>query len=98
MPAEKPAVAAEPGPSPGEISVHASWNGATEVASWGVLAGPSPDRMRTLGLASRSGFETSVAARTDGPYVGVEALDRRGRTLARSPAVRPGERASPPSS
>jgi Arylsulfotransferase (ASST) len=98
MPAEDPAVAAEPGPSPGEISVHASWNGATEVASWGVLAGPSPDRMRTLGLASRSGFETSVAARTDEPYVGVEALDRRGRTLGRSAAVRPGERAFPSSS
>ena len=98
VPAEGPAVAAEPGPSPGEISVHASWNGATEVASWGILVGPSPDRMRTLGLASRSGFETSVAARTVGPYVGVEALDRRGRTLGRSAAVRPGERSSPSSS
>ncbi|HKH11147.1 MAG TPA: arylsulfotransferase family protein [Rubrobacter sp.] len=98
VPAEGPAVAAEPGPSPGEISVHASWNGATEVASWGILVGPSPDRMRTLGLASRSGFETSVAARTVGPYVGVEALDRRGRTLGRSAAVRPGERSFPSSS
>jgi hypothetical protein len=94
-PAEEPAVAAEPGPSPAEISVHASWNGATEVASWEVLGGPSPDRMRTLGVASRSGFETTVAARTDGPYVGVRALDRRGRTLGRSAAVRPGERSFP---
>ncbi len=94
-PAEEPAVAAEPGPSPGEISVHASWNGATEVASWEVLGGPSPDRMRTLGVASRSGFETPVAARTDAPYVGVRALDRRGRTLGRSAAVRPGERSFP---
>jgi hypothetical protein len=94
-PGDEPAVAAEPGPSPGEISVHASWNGATEVASWGILAGPAPDRMKTLGLVPRNGFETSMAARTDGPYVGVEAVDRRGRTLGRSAAVRPGEQASP---
>ena len=94
-PVDDPAVAAEPGPSPGEISVHASWNGATEVASWGILAGPSPDRMKTLGLVPRNGFETSMAARTDAPYVGVEAVDSRGRTLGRSAAVRPGERAAP---
>jgi hypothetical protein len=54
--------------------------------------------MKTLGLTPRSGFETSVAARTDEPYVGVEALDRRGRTLGRSAAIRPGERAFPSSS
>ena len=97
-PGDEPAVAAEPGPSPGEISVHASWNGATEVASWGILAGPAPDRLRTLGSVPRTGFETSMAARTDGPYVGVKALDRRGRTLGRSAAIRPGERASQSSS
>jgi len=97
-PGDEPAVAAEPGPSPGEISVHASWNGATEVASWGILAGPDLDRMRTLGVVPWNGFETSAAARTDEPYVGVEALDRRGRTLGRSAAIRPGEMASPSSS
>jgi len=84
-------VAAEPGPTPAEITVHASWNGATEVASWEVLAGPAPDRLRTLGLVSRNGFETSAAARTDEPYVGVKAVDRRGR----SAAIRPGERVRP---
>jgi hypothetical protein len=96
-PAEEPAVAAEPGPSPGEISVHASWNGATEVVSWEVLAGPSPDRMRTLGVASRTGFETSVAARTEDRYVRVRALDRRGGTLGSSPVVRTGELSHPSS-
>ncbi len=96
-PAEGPAVAAESGPSPGEISVHASWNGATEVASWEVLAGPTPDRMGTLGVAPRSGFETSVAARTEGPYVAVNALDGRGGTLGRSATVRPGKLSYPPS-
>ena len=93
--AEKPSVAAEPGPSPGEISVHASWNGATEVASWEVLAGPAPDRLRSLGLGPRSGFETSLAARTEGPYVAVRALDRRGGLLGSSATVRPGQLSRP---
>ena len=95
MPADAPSVAAEPGPNPGEISVHASWNGATEISSWGILAGPSPDRLKSLGRVSRSGFETPMAARTDEPYVGVEAIDRRGQVLGRSAAIRPGERSYP---
>ena len=94
-PGGDPAVAVEPGPSPGEISVHASWNGATEVASWGVLAGPSPDRLRSLGYVPRDGFETTMVARTDEPYVGAEAFDHSGLTLGRSAAVRPGERSVP---
>ena len=53
--------------------------------------------MRTQGVVPRDGFETSAAVLTDGPYVGVQALDRSGRTLGRSAAVRPGE-LSPPSS
>jgi hypothetical protein len=69
---------------PSEVSVYASWNGATEVASWGILAGPAPDRLKTVGFVPRDGFETAAAARTDEPYVGVEAVDRRGRLLSRS--------------
>jgi hypothetical protein len=48
-----------------------------------------------VGFVPRDGFETAAAARTDEPYVGVEAVDRRGRPLGRSEAVRPGERATP---
>ena len=53
--------------------------------------------MRTLGVAPRSGFETSAAARTEGPYVAVNALDGRGGTLGRSATVRPGKLSYPPS-
>ena len=94
-PGDRPAVAVEPGPSPNEVSVYASWNGATEIASWSILAGPAPDRLKTACFVPRDGFETAAAARTDEPYVGVEAVDRRGRPLGRSEAVRPGERATP---
>lgn len=89
-PEDWPAVAAEAGPGQGEISVHASWNGATEVAAWAVFAGPAPDRLDRLGSVSRTGFETPMAVRTDGPYVRVEALDHRGRALGRSRVIRPG--------
>jgi hypothetical protein len=91
-PDDDPAVAADPGPKAGEVSIHASWNGATEVAAWSILAGPAPESLRSLGVVPRDGFETAVAARTDEPYVGVEAVDRHGRALGRSPAIRPGER------
>ena len=94
-PVERPAVAVEPGPSSNEVSVYASWNGATEVASWGILAGPSPRRLKNVGFVPRDGFETAAAARTDEPYLGVQAVDRRGRSLGRSEAVRPGWRSAP---
>jgi hypothetical protein len=97
-PKDVPAVAADPGPAPGEVTLYASWNGATEVATWGALAGPAPDRLKSLGSVPRSGFETAAVARTEGTYVGVEAIDRRGRTIGRSAAVRPGERAAGPAS
>ena len=95
-PTERPSVAAEAGPESGEVSVYASWNGATDVAAWKVLAGPSPDRLEALGSVPRDGFETAMAARTEEPFVGVEAVDRHNRTLGRSVAIRRGMRSVPP--
>ena len=87
-PDEDPAVAAEPGPDDDEITVYASWNGATEVAEWEAMAGPSPDRLQPAGSAPREGFETAFTARTEGPYVAARARDRSGRVLGTSKAVR----------
>jgi hypothetical protein len=88
-PSDDPAVAAEPGPD-GEVTLYASWNGATEVATWQVLAGADPDRLRTVGSVARAGFETTIAVRTAEPYVGVRARDRSGRALGTSRAIKPG--------
>src|SRR5207249_3042445 len=41
QPTDQPAAAARPGPAGGSV-VYASWNGATQVATWTVLAGASP--------------------------------------------------------
>ncbi|HEV3048641.1 MAG TPA: arylsulfotransferase family protein [Solirubrobacteraceae bacterium] len=74
----------------GATTVYASWNGATEVASWRVLAGSSPAALRPAASAPRSGFETAiaVAGAPAGAYVAVQALDAAGTVLASSRAVR----------
>ena len=88
-PVDDPAVAAEPGPASDELTVYASWNGATEFASWQALAGPGPDRLKPVGpAADRDGFETAITVRTTERYVGVQARDGSGRVLGASEAVR----------
>jgi hypothetical protein len=89
QPDDDPAVAAEPGPAPDEVTVYASWNGATEVASWQALAGPGPGRLKPIGpVTDREGFETSFTVRTTGSYVGVQARDGSGGVLGASKAVK----------
>ncbi len=67
-------------------TVYASWNGATQVASWRVLAGGSPATMRPLMTVPRSGFETAIALPpgTAGPVLAVQALDAAGGVLGSS--------------
>jgi hypothetical protein len=72
-----------------EVTLYASWNGATEVESWEALAGPHPDQLEPLGSVPRNGFETAIAARTEEPHVAVRARDSSGRILGMSSAIRP---------
>jgi hypothetical protein len=85
-PAEAPALAARP--RPGGATVHASWNGATGVASWAVLAGPSATSLAPVSSAPRAGFETAIAVPSRGPYFAIEPRDAAGSSLARSAPVR----------
>ncbi len=68
-------------------TVYASWNGATAVGSWQVLAGPSASALAPVATAGRNGFETSIAVASGGPYFAVRALDASGNTLGTSPTV-----------
>ena len=88
-PDDDPAVAVEPGPD-GEVRVYASWNGATEVATWEVLAGPGPERLTPVGSVARDGFETAIAVRNTEPYLSVRAVDGSGRVLGTARAIKPG--------
>jgi hypothetical protein len=87
-PVHRPSFAFQPIASGGGM-VYASWNGATLVDAWRVLAGPSPAGLSTVALSARSGFEASIAvpASTVGPYVAVQALDSAGRVLGASQAA-----------
>jgi len=85
-PTDNPAIAAKPGAGD-KVTVYASWNGATEVESWQVLAGPAADRLEPIGSAPRKGFETTITVSTKEPYVGLRAKDGSGRVLGSSDAV-----------
>lgn len=83
-----PAIAAESG-SKDEVTVYASWNGATEVATWQVLAGTGPKKLEPVGSVPRKGFETVITVKTTEPYVGLEARDGSGEVLGTTRAIKP---------
>jgi hypothetical protein len=65
-----------------------SWNGATEVATWAVLAGRNPSTLAAAGSQPRAGFETVISVNSEGPYFAVTAHDASGRQLGRSATVK----------
>ena len=86
-PSDSPTVTGVEG-SEDRVTVYASWNGATEVERWEVLAGSGPDELWPLGSAPKKGFETEISFTTDEDYVAVGALDRSGRRMGISNVVR----------
>ena len=80
-PHSKPAVSVE-----GD-TLYVSWNGATEVRSWQLLGGPDKKKLKPLLAVPKTGFEAAIPVPEDVPWVAVRALDRLGRSLARSAAV-----------
>jgi hypothetical protein len=71
------------------VTVYASWNGATEVARWRVLAGPTAGALAPVATGPRRGFETALTVGSREPFVAVQALDARGEVLGTSHALRP---------
>jgi hypothetical protein len=69
-------------------AVAASWNGATGVVSWQVLAGATPTTLAAVGApVANAGFETTITAATAAPYIAVQALGKGDRALATSAPV-----------
>ena len=68
-------------PGPGTVRATVSWNGATEVAKWVVLAGPDGAHLKPIASSPRTGFETTITAQTNEPVVNVRALDKNGKVL-----------------
>ena len=83
LPLAKPAGAARS--AGGATTVYASWNGATKLASWRVLAVTGSNRLRAVARAPKSGFETAIPVPAGYQSFELEALDTGGRVLASSP-------------
>ncbi len=88
QPTSAPSVVAAPG-SGGTIAVSVSWNGATQVASWRVLAGASSGALAPVATAAKTAaFQSTIAAPSAGPYVAVQALDAAGAVIGTSATVK----------
>ena len=72
----------------GRSTVYASWNGATAVARWRVLAGAQASSLSPVTTIASQGFETRATIPAAN-YVAVQPLDASGQVLGGSPAVRP---------
>ncbi len=81
-PAEAPAIAVAG--AGGETIVYASWNGATDVHRWQLLAGDASGSLRPVASVRAVGFETTLPAPLVGPRVAVRALDVAGAPLGQS--------------
>jgi hypothetical protein len=86
-PAEAPAVAVDRNGS--SVIVYASWNGATEVTRWEVLAGgaASGSVERQVAASPRTGFETIIEVKglaSGDSNLAVRALDATGAVLGAS--------------
>ena len=68
----------------GASTVYVSWNGATQVASWRVLAGPGDARLAVVASAPKSGFETAIRVPGTPASFQVQALDASGRVIGTS--------------
>ena len=84
-PLQPPAIAVRRSSTAGRDVVHASWNGATRVASWQVLASPSASGpFVNQGSPARwTNFETRIKT-PSARYFEVEALNSQGHILGTS--------------
>ncbi len=83
-PASPPAVLANLNDTGEETIVHASWNGATEVRSWRVLAGVHAGSLGAQTTVVANAFESSAILPKKYAYVAVQALGAAGQVLGTS--------------
>jgi EmrB/QacA subfamily drug resistance transporter len=65
-------------------TVYASWNGATQVSSWRVLAGPNDHDLSVVGGGHKTGFETPMSVKDNFPVFEVQALNSKGQVIGTS--------------
>jgi hypothetical protein len=70
-------------------AAYASWNGATDVARWQVLAGTAAGRLKLVQTVAKNGFETPIRLKKSAAFYAVKAIGRDGKVLGTSEAVAP---------
>ncbi len=68
-------------------TVYVSWNGATQLAGWRLLAGPSAGQLKVIATRPKLNFETAISVPGSYQVFKVEALDSKGRVIGTSRAV-----------
>jgi hypothetical protein len=77
-----------PGSATGEFVAFASWNGATNVASWQVEVGTSPSSLASYAIVPKNGFETSIPLTYSGATsFRVLGINSQGRVIGQSQVV-----------
>jgi hypothetical protein len=87
-PASPPALLASLNNTSEETIVHASWNGASEVSAWRVLAAKHSGPLIAQATIPASGFESSTTLPATYARVAVQALDAAGHVLGTSRTVK----------
>jgi hypothetical protein len=72
----------------GRVTVFASWNGATRVTAWRVLAGPSASALHVVQASAKTGFETPLPVARAYRFFKVQALNAAHRVIGTSRAFR----------
>jgi hypothetical protein len=84
QPASKPTFTLATTKPDGARVAYVSWNGATQVTSWRVLAGATEQDLTPLTTVARSGFETAIPVSGPGSWFEVQALDPGGAVIGSS--------------
>lgn len=74
-----------------DATVHAVWNGATGIARWRLLGGPTEGDLRRVTQVAWNGLDTPIALPAEQlrqlRYLKVEAVDANGRVVGTSPVT-----------
>lgn len=70
--------------SHGHTWVYASWDGATQVARWQVLAGSDAQHLKPVTTQGKSGYETAIYLKHSYGAYRVQGLDAKGHVLGTS--------------
>ncbi|CAD0094070.1 unnamed protein product [Aureobasidium vineae] len=90
FPGWNPSIAAT-GNGTDNTTVYVSWNGATEIKQWAILASNSSSSLATADdlwkNVTKTGFETNVTVGTDARYIRAAALNADGEVLGATDIV-----------